>query len=552
MKPPPRKRTKPDRNLKPEQVPQRPGTVVSKWQQAELRRLLRALRKLSGTAGALSDIDYALLTKSVPTRSIAEIQSVVETLKNKAISCASFKLKKKKWEENKIRKPIEVWTHMASAVAGTLEESISSAFSQMLIVSSTEPRTLRNCDPPQVHRPPTQEDRLADRTVPLRPMPSLPGERPATNTARPHIVLKTPAPTMGPAKRLPAPSQVFRVTNTQTPPLHQQLSASSGSLPAATSQSAAPSCQRPPPSPLLPAAQTVTLLSSDQAAAALTVNCSSAAAIKSLSDGSSVNQTNQQTTEKKHTSSLHTSSYSLAPSAVPSSAASTSSATSKCSNSTHPKPQLSTPAAAVHARFGRTSKYATKDSPRTLGVKCVVDFERIYRYLSVIHKPSHECHLTPMESAIVLDLLMSLPEELPLLDCNKLHNHLIQVFQGLSAPADSSVAREMFEVLKTQKQGSDEPHTAGSQDRPAAQTETTSVRDCNPKPQQDSSRSNSQLDVTDSSDVTDSGGKKLQPDESKSQSHESNNTSSQTGGENMKGPPPLNPFMVPLKLLMRR
>lgn len=166
---------------------------------------------------------------------------------------------------------------------------------------------------------------------------------------------------MGPAKRLPAPSQVFRVTNTQTTPLHQQLSASSGSSPAAISQ-----------------------------CAAVTVGCSSAAAVKSMSDGNSVNQTNQQTSSP---SGLHTSS--LAPSTVPSSAASTSSATSKC-YSTHPKPQLSTPAAAVHTKFGRTSKYATKDSPRTLGVKCVVDFERIYRYLSVIHKPSHECHLTPM------------------------------------------------------------------------------------------------------------------------------------------------------------
>lgn len=44
--------------------------------------------------------------------------------------------------------------------------------SQMLIVSSTEPRTLRNCDPPQVHRPPTHKP--DGRTVPLRPMPRLP------------------------------------------------------------------------------------------------------------------------------------------------------------------------------------------------------------------------------------------------------------------------------------------------------------------------------------------------------------------------------------------
>ncbi|XP_067435767.1 snRNA-activating protein complex subunit 2 [Thunnus thynnus] len=551
MKPPPRTRTKPERDLKPELLPQRSGKLACKWQRAEQRRLLNALKRLSSTAGILSDIDYDVLRTSVRTRSITEIHSVVESLKNKVISCASFNLKKKRWEEKKVRKPIELWTHMASAVAGTLEEPISTAFSQMLIVSSTEPRTLRNCDPPQVHRPPTQEDRPADRTVPLRPMPRLPakGLCPATNTARQHLVLKTPAPTIGPARRLPAPSQVVRVTNSKTPSLHQQLSAAAGSSPAATSQSAAPSCQRPPPSLLRPAAQTT-----DQAAAAVTASCSSAAEVKSLSDGSSVSQTNQQISEKNPTtspSSPHMPLSSLAPTTTPSSATSTSSATSNCS-STCPKPTLSAPAAAVHARFGRTSKYATKDSPRTFGVGCVVDFERIYRYLSVIHKPNDECHLTPMESAIVLDLLMSLPEELPLLDCNKLHNHLIQVYQCLSASADSPVAREMFKVLKTQKQGTDEPHTAGSQDRLSDQTETPSVRGSNPKPKHDSSRTNSQLDTADSSDVTDSEWRKMQPDEAESQSQESKNTSSRTGDTDVMGLPPLNPFMVPLKLLMQR
>uniref|UniRef100_A0A3Q0SSF8 Uncharacterized protein n=1 Tax=Amphilophus citrinellus TaxID=61819 RepID=A0A3Q0SSF8_AMPCI len=112
------------------------------------------------------------------------------------------------------------------------------------------------------------------------------------------------------------------------------------------------------------------------------------------------------------------------PSSVSSTVASTSSAIS--SPTPHTLPQ-STSAKECHARFGRTSKYATKDSPRTFGVKCVVDFEKIYCFLSVIQKPSQDCHLTPMESAIVLDLLMSLPEELPLLDCKKLRKHMIQV-----------------------------------------------------------------------------------------------------------------------------
>ncbi|XP_044039444.1 snRNA-activating protein complex subunit 2 isoform X2 [Siniperca chuatsi] len=473
--------------------------------------------------------------------SVGKIHSVVESLKNKVISCASFKLKKKRWEEKVVRKPIEVWTHMASAVAGTLEEPISTAFSQMLIVSSTEPRTLRNCDPPQVHRPPTDKDRPVGRTVPLRPMPRLPvqGESPGTNKADPLLVLKTPAPTIGPAKRLPAPSQVVRVPNGKIPPPQQQPSTTAGTSPAATSCKSDAAKTAPSTSPQ-PASQTVTPVTGQ-----VTPSSSSAAVVKTQSVGSTVIQTTQQpseqhptttSTSKSTSSSSHTplstfaTSLSQVPSTAPSSVASSSSASSSCS-STCSMPPLSTPAAAFHARFGRTSKYATKESPRMFGVKCIVNFERIYSYLSVIPKPNEECHLTPMESAIVLDLLMSLPEELPLLDCNKLHKHLVQVYQCLSSPADSKIAREMFKDLK---------------DGLCAQTEAPSGRDSN--------RTNSQQNTAgtaDSSDVTDSGEKKLQPDEAESQS--SGNTSSQSEDADVMGVcPPLNPFMVPLKLLMRQ
>lgn len=83
------------------------------------------------------------------------------------------------------------------------------------------------------------------------------------------------------------------------------------------------------------------------------------------------------------------------PSATPSSVASSDSATSH-SSSSQSTPSLSTPAAAISAKFGHTGKFATKDSPRMLGVKHVVDFEKIYRYLSYIHKPNEGCCLTPM------------------------------------------------------------------------------------------------------------------------------------------------------------
>ncbi|GAA6231002.1 snRNA-activating protein complex subunit 2 isoform X1 [Lates japonicus] len=547
MKPPPRTRSKRDLNLKPEPGPQRLGKKASKWQRAEQKKLLNSLRRLNRAVGGHGDIDYAFLRKQVPTRSISEIHSVVETLKNKVISCVSLKLKKKRWEEEKVRKPIEVWTHMACAVAGIHEEPICSAFSQMLIVSSTEPRTLRNCDPPQVHRPPTGKDRPAGRTIPLRPMPRLPiqGENPGTSTACPLLVLKTPAPTRG--KSLPALSKVVRVLNSRIHPPQPQSSATAkkgGTSPAAATCSChtAATSHRPgtaeilimpPPTPP-PASQTMTPVTRQA-----TPSCSCTA--KTLSVGSSVIQTTQQLPEQCSTSTtssgfhtpLSSSATSLPPlpSTAPSSVASSSLPTSSCS-STQPVPPLSTSAAAIHVRFGRTSKYATEDSPRTFGVKSVVDFERIYRYLSVIHKPSEECCLTPMESAILLNLLMSLPEELSLLDCNKLHKHLIQVYQCLSSPANSKMAREMFK----------DPN-----DGVCAQTEAPSSCDSN--------RTGSQQNATttvNSSDVMDADGK-LQSDEAESQSSGSNNKCTRPGDTDVMGLcPPLNPFIIPPKLLIRR
>ncbi|AWO95826.1 putative snRNA-activating protein complex subunit 2 [Scophthalmus maximus] len=379
MKPPPRTRTKPSRRLEPDVAPRASRKLSVDWPPVEQRKLLNALRSLGRTLDGCGDVDYAFLSKQVPTRSVSEIHSVVESLKNKVISCAKVKLKKNRLEDKKVKKPIEVWTHMASALAGSLEESISSAFYQILTVSSTEPCTLRNCDPPKVHRPPTGADRPVGRTVSLRPMPRLPVK-----------------------------------------------------------------------------------------------------------------------------------------------------ASSSCSSS-RPMPPLSTHAAEFHTSFGCTSKVTSKDSPITFGVKCIVDFERIYRYLSVIHKPDEECHLTPMESAIMLDLLMSLPEEMPLLDCTKLQKHLTQVYQCLSSPANSKMAREMFKDLK---------------DGPTAQGDVRSGGDGNtPDGQQNTAR------TVDSSGVVDSE----EPDVAESRSSRSKNASTQSGKADVIGPcPPLNPFLVPLKLLVRR
>lgn len=70
MKPPPRKRAKVDRNLVLEPVSR---SSLSKWQQPEKRKLLKALHKLSKTSGGNVDIDYSFLQTCILTRSMSEV-----------------------------------------------------------------------------------------------------------------------------------------------------------------------------------------------------------------------------------------------------------------------------------------------------------------------------------------------------------------------------------------------------------------------------------------------------------------------------------------------
>uniref|UniRef100_I3J152 snRNA-activating protein complex subunit 2 n=1 Tax=Oreochromis niloticus TaxID=8128 RepID=I3J152_ORENI len=451
MKPRPRvTRTKWSDRLNAE--PERSGKC--RWHRDEKKKLLVALNRLNGrAAGGKTDIDYAFLRKYLPTRSLSEIQSVVELLKNKVLLNARLKLKKQRREERNVRKPIEEWTYMASSLVGTLEQTISTAFSQMLIVSSTEPCTLRNGDPPQVHRPPTD-----GRTIPLRPMPvPVQGKDWYTKAVQSP---KTPTPTTRPSNTPPAPSQAASLT------------------------------AMPEKGPLQPSSRS----SASPSLGSLNVPVSCSATTLTSVPGS-----------------------------VLSTVASASSAISSCSSATTLPQSVS--ATAFHAKFGRTSKHATKDSPRTFGVKCVVDFERIYGFLSTIQKPSQDCQLTPMESAIVLDLLMSLPEELPLLDCNKLHKHMIQMHQCLSAPADSNMTRRRFQELD------DELFTQSKALVPQDHQSPTGT--------------------TDSTNVTGGEGKESQIHKADSQSTQSSTTFSKLDYSNVT-PPQLNPFIVPLTLLKRR
>ncbi|XP_008578252.1 PREDICTED: snRNA-activating protein complex subunit 2 [Galeopterus variegatus] len=66
-----------------------------------------------------------------------------------------------------------------------------------------------------------------------------------------------------------------------------------------------------------------------------------------------------------------------------------------------------------------------------------VDFEKIYKYLSSSSRSGHGPELSAAESAVVLDLLTSLPEELPRLPCTALVEHMLETYRRLTAPQPS-------------------------------------------------------------------------------------------------------------------
>ncbi|XP_003123246.1 snRNA-activating protein complex subunit 2 [Sus scrofa] len=67
-----------------------------------------------------------------------------------------------------------------------------------------------------------------------------------------------------------------------------------------------------------------------------------------------------------------------------------------------------------------------------------VDFEKIYKYLSSISRSCHGPELSAAESAVVLDLLMALPEELSRLPCAALVEHMTDMYLHLMAPQPDS------------------------------------------------------------------------------------------------------------------
>ncbi|KAM9688296.1 snRNA-activating protein complex subunit 2 [Trichechus inunguis] len=66
-----------------------------------------------------------------------------------------------------------------------------------------------------------------------------------------------------------------------------------------------------------------------------------------------------------------------------------------------------------------------------------VDFEKIYKYLASSSRSGLGPELSPAESSVVLDLLLSLPEELSRLPCTALAEHMTGAYLRLTAPQPS-------------------------------------------------------------------------------------------------------------------
>lgn len=130
-----------------------------------------------------------------------------------------------------------------------------------------------------------------------------------------------------------------------------------------------------------------------------------------------------------------------------------------------PTPEAADPASKV---TGPTSHAPTESlaAPSVEG-DFAVDFEKIYKYLSSSFRSAHGPELSAAESAVVLDLLMSLPEELSHLPCKVLAEHMTETYARLMSPQltppEGKSPRPGAEDGESSSKGPEEPGQATAQ-----------------------------------------------------------------------------------------
>ncbi|XP_041740692.1 uncharacterized protein snapc2 [Coregonus clupeaformis] len=429
MKPPSRPRIQPTRyvNKKTEKTVsnRKPKFACTGWSRTEQQVLLRCLNKQNKMTGGIHGaIDLEALHEKLPKQSTEEIQSQLESLMMRVLRAVVGQVKRQRSEQKAALKPIQLWAELANDMAGALEEPITSAFAQMLVISATEPGSLTNSDPPREDYLPKQQ-RSNFKTIPPRPIPTPkpPAPTGASNSPIVFNIASTPQPP--PAVSVPV-SGVPTAPTTQLSTINPGSGASKQrgrtTTPASTvGVLAQPGCSNS------------SILSQIQAGDAMSSVLTVPMPVQSPSASSSGPTTTLQSQSvpqggaRGQTFTSNVPSTQLAVMSSPAAAGVSTQQQQPSAAASSTRPQ--------HPGAGpRKSKHADENTPRYTGLGSIVDFEKIYRFLSTVHVQSECFRLTPMESAILLDLLMSLPEELPLLDCARLQHHLLQVHERFSAP----------------------------------------------------------------------------------------------------------------------
>lgn len=426
MKPPSRARIQPTRyvNKKTEKTvsKRKPKFACTGWSRTEQQVLLRCLNKQNKMTGGIHGaIDLEALHEKLPKQSREEIQSQLESLMMRVLRAVVGQVKRQRSEQKAALKPIQLWAELAHDMAGALEEPITSAFAQMLVISATEPGSLTNSDPPREDYLPKQQ-RSNFKTIPPRPIPTPKNPAPSGVSNSPIVFNIASTPQPPPAVSVPVSGVPTTQPSTMNPSSGASNQRGRTTTPAST-VGAQPQ----------PGCSNSSILSQIQEGSAITPLLTVPMPVQSLSASSSGPTTTLQS-QSVPQGGAHGQTMSNVPStqlAVMSSPApagvSKQQQPSAAASSIRPQPQ--------HPGAGpRKSKHADENTPRYTGLGSIVDFEKIYRFLSTVHVQSECFRLTPMESAIILDLLMSLPEELPLLDCARLQHHLLQVHERFSAP----------------------------------------------------------------------------------------------------------------------
>ncbi|KAL7876015.1 hypothetical protein AOLI_G00109780 [Acnodon oligacanthus] len=479
MKPPSRRRILPSKFLPVKRTESTRRSFLG-WRKKEKWNLLHGLNQQQSLN---KELDLLELRKKVPKRTLLEIQNMIKYLKTRAVWQVHQQVQKQEGEKLRTKAPVEIWAGLAGKMAGIHEKTISSAFSQMLVIAGTEPCSRQHSDPPRscnilspaAHHPSTVTMRPTSRSQ----SESEPPVNTSTVTVQPGGICKPPSQSPGNDGTLSLSGKNTMGTSSLIHP-SSISSIEEGSDCAQPSSSVAGQVSEKPSTPSLPKSDLC-----------------------------------QFTSTQNHTAS----------------------------KSTPPVP-TTTAASAATVSLSSSSELDKQDKrqselPQSMEIKCTVDFEKIYLFMSDINTRNHSLTLTAMESAVLLDLLMSLPEELPLLDCKELQHHFLQVHTRLTARPVTAVSIPRAD----QRSAPAEPATAGITKQTA--TVDQHAKRAAGKNVQKEGHSNV------ASKQGDSTGLPVSEAETSSQSSAVNPPKG-VGNWAEVGLCPLNPFMVPISLLKRQ